>query len=163
MPIIWGAGLTTVLQSLPSLILPPLLVTTLPTILARSLPPEASLDAVQAFLDLSASLRALLSLIVYVIAKRAVGDLMRRIDRRRLGPDVVEVPRMKMRWPGNLDFIPHIMHNRKTGEPFLQATRRGWADNRRKIMSEGLGSRFLSSMETYLMLGYSEGIRCVLV
>ncbi|KAG9121911.1 hypothetical protein FRC07_001943, partial [Ceratobasidium sp. 392] len=33
---------------------------------------------------------------------------------KRFGPDVVEIPKLEMRWPGNLDFIPHALNNRKT-------------------------------------------------
>ena len=116
MPIIWGPGLTIVLQSLPSLVLSPALIATLPTILARALPPSASPDAVQVFLDLPAPLRALLSLVVYAVAQHAAGKLKRRIDRRSLGPDVVEVPVVKFRLPGSLDVIPYLMRNRKIGE-----------------------------------------------
>lgn len=119
MPVVWGAGLTIVLQTLPSLVLPPLLLSTLPTILARSLPHSSSPDAVQAFLALPAPLRALLSLVVYAAARKAAGEIRRSKDKKSLGPDVVEVPRMKCWLPGNIDFISEILHSRAVGESFL--------------------------------------------
>ncbi|KAF8600071.1 CYP63 cytochrome P450 monooxygenase-like protein [Ceratobasidium sp. AG-I] len=113
MPIVWGAGLTLVLQSLPSLLIPPVLISALPVILARTVPPSSSPDAVQAFLDLPAPLRALLSLVIYATARKAIGEMQRRSDRKRLGLDVVEAPRMKRWLPGNIDFIPEIVHSRE--------------------------------------------------
>ena len=121
MPIVWGAGLTIVLQSLPSLVIPPVLISTLPTILARALPPSSSPDAVKAFLELPAPLRALISLVMYAAARKAVGEMRRRSDRKRLGPDVVEAPRMKCWLPGNVDFISEIIHSREVGEFYLQS------------------------------------------
>ena len=119
MPIIWGPGLTLVLQSLPSLIIPPALISTLPTFVARALPPSSSPDAVQSFLALPALVRALLSLVVFAVARKAVDNLRRRRDRKRLGPDVVEVPRMNCWLPGNLDFISEFMHSHAVGESCL--------------------------------------------
>ncbi|KAF8598853.1 cytochrome P450 [Ceratobasidium sp. AG-I] len=114
MPIIWGAGLTIVLRTLPSLILPPVLISTLPSVLLSTIPPSSSPDAVQTFLALPAPLRALISLVVFTIMQSTLEKLRRKRDMKRLGPNVVEAPWMKMRWPGNLDFIPYIMHNRDT-------------------------------------------------
>ncbi|KAF8600072.1 CYP63 cytochrome P450 monooxygenase-like protein [Ceratobasidium sp. AG-I] len=112
MPIIWGPGLTIVLRSLPSLVLSPILIATLPTVLARALPPSASPDAVQAFLALPAPVRALLSLVTYAVIQHAAGKLNRRRDRKRLGPDVVDVPAVKFRLPGNVGYIPYVIQNR---------------------------------------------------
>ncbi|KAF8600093.1 cytochrome P450, partial [Ceratobasidium sp. AG-I] len=111
MPIIWGPGLTLVLQSLPSLVIPPVLISTLPTFVARALPTSSSPDAVQAFLALPAPVRALLSLVAYAMMRKAVGEIRRTRDRKRLGPDVVEVPRMNCWLPGNIDFITEFMHS----------------------------------------------------
>jgi hypothetical protein len=111
--IIWGPGLTSVLRTLPPLILIPILASSLPTVFARALP---SSTLAQAFLNLPTPLRGLLSYLAFLLTREAVSDYLRYRDRKRLGPDVVEAPRLKMRWPWNLDFIPYTLRIRKTGK-----------------------------------------------
>jgi hypothetical protein len=115
-PIIWGAGLTIVLRTLPLLILVRILASSLLTIFARALP---SSTYAQAFLELPTPLRGLLSYLVFILTRWELRGYLRYRDMKRLGPDVVEAPRLKMRWPLNLDFISFWMHSRQTGEPIL--------------------------------------------
>lgn len=122
-PLAWGAGLTIVLQSLPALIIPPVLAASLPTLLARFLlsksqsqPPSSSVALIQTFLDLPTFIRALISLALFTLGRQLINDERRRRDRVRLGPDVIEAPRMRMRWPWNLDFIPFVLNSREVGE-----------------------------------------------
>lgn len=164
MPMIWGPGLTIVLRSLPSLVIPPVLISTLPTILARALPSSSSPNEVEAFLALPAPVRAILSLVAYAVAQKVIGKLRRRRDRKKLGPNVVEVPRMSCWLPGNIDFISEFMHKHATGESYLQASLQTG-----KLIGEGfqiivklLGFHFLRNTEIRSILVYSEKIRCVL-
>jgi hypothetical protein len=116
-PIVWGAGLSIVLRALPSLILPLLLVASLPSILVRALSPESSPRFLRAFLDLPTLVQGISFLVVYVVSRRAVKNYQRHADRKRLGPDVIEVPRVKLNWPWNLDFIPLALNSRHVGKP----------------------------------------------
>ena len=119
--ITWGAGLSVVLRRLPSMIIPPVLAASFPTILARALSPESTPEAVQTFLELPAPVRVMISLLLLGVTRQVIKDYQRRADKKRLGPDVVEVPRVKFNWPGNVDFIPFVIHSRDTdycGTPF---------------------------------------------
>jgi hypothetical protein len=111
--LIWGPGLTTVLHTLPPLIVIPILASSLPTSLARLLPITT---LTQAFLDLPTPLRGFLSYLVFILTRKAARNYLRYRDRKRLGPDVVEAPRLKMRWPWNLDLILVTLRSQKTGE-----------------------------------------------
>jgi hypothetical protein len=110
--LIWGPGLTTVLRTLPPLILIPILASSLPTVFARALP---SSTPTQVFLDLPTPLRGLLSYLAFILTRRVIHDYLRYRDMKRFGPDVVEAPRLKMRWPWNLDFIPFALRIREIG------------------------------------------------
>jgi hypothetical protein len=112
----WGAGLSIALRSLPSLVLPPALAASLPSILARVLSSESSPRFSRAFLDLPAPVQAIISLVLYVVCRSAVRDFHRYIDRKRLGPDVIEVPRVKGNWLWNLDLIPAVIKSREVGK-----------------------------------------------
>ncbi|CAE6505159.1 unnamed protein product [Rhizoctonia solani] len=110
----WGAGLSVVLRSLPALLLPPVAAILAPTLLARIVLPDTSSESLKIFLGLPAIAQAAVFWIAYVISRMVIRQYQRRADRRRLGPDVVEVPRIKLKWPGNLDLIQLAMHSRKT-------------------------------------------------
>ncbi|KAJ1305082.1 hypothetical protein OPQ81_000122 [Rhizoctonia solani] len=113
-PIVWGAGLSIVLDSLPSLILPPAFAASLPWVLERALPADSVPELLRLFLDLPITIRGTVALGVLVIVRKILGDYQRRLDRQSFGPDVVELPRIKLKWPLNLDFIPFdikIMQN----------------------------------------------------
>lgn len=62
------------------------------------------------------SLSALVILTIYVSLRRIGRAIRRRNDRKSLGPDVVEAPRIKKRLPWNIDWIPEAMNARRTGE-----------------------------------------------
>ncbi|KAH7338429.1 cytochrome P450 [Rhizoctonia solani] len=114
-PIIWGAGLSIVLSSLPALVLPPAFATALPSVLDRSLPPNSAPKRLKLFLELPIIARAVLVLGALAIIRVIVGGYYRNAERKRLGPDVVEVPQAKLKWPFNLDFIPFDMNIMKNG------------------------------------------------
>ncbi|KAG9128415.1 hypothetical protein FRC07_013755 [Ceratobasidium sp. 392] len=102
--LVWGPGLSPVLRSLPSLILPPAASFALSTALTN-------FEVVHVH-------RGSLTVAVWVLYKVADNILVaarRRRDRIRLGPDVIEVPKAKMKWPWNIDYIPFAAETVKTG------------------------------------------------
>ncbi|CAE6429552.1 unnamed protein product [Rhizoctonia solani] len=109
-PFVWGAGLSIVLGSLPSLVLPPALAASLPWVLERTLPPGSAPELLSLFLELPVAVRTILALGILTIVRKIVARYRRYLDRKRFGPDVVEVPRVKLKWPLNLDFIPFDMN-----------------------------------------------------
>ncbi|QRV93092.1 cytochrome P450 family protein [Ceratobasidium sp. AG-Ba] len=74
----------------------------LPTIVARCIPPSTTIEA---FLVIPSYLRLLLSYLALDIAQRAAKRYAIHKDKKKFGPDVVAVPKLKTRWPGNLDFM----------------------------------------------------------
>ncbi|CAE6510479.1 unnamed protein product [Rhizoctonia solani] len=117
-PIVWGAGLSIVLSSLPSLVLPPTFAASLPWILERTLPPDLIPEFLRLFLELPTTVRTILALGILASARHIIRGYQRRLDRESLGPDVFEVPRVKLKWPLNLDFIPfdvNVMKNEYCG------------------------------------------------
>ncbi|EUC55205.1 cytochrome P450 family monooxygenase pc-3 [Rhizoctonia solani AG-3 Rhs1AP] len=110
----WGAGLSIVLQSLPALLTSPIVAIVAPNILARITSPDTPFESLKVFLALPESVQAAVFWISYVVFRKIVQHYQRRADRRRLGADVVEVPRVKMTWPWNLDLIPLAIQSRKT-------------------------------------------------
>ncbi|KAH7338413.1 cytochrome P450 [Rhizoctonia solani] len=117
-PIVWGAGLSIVLGSLPSLILPPAFAASLPWILEQTLPPDSVPEFLRLFLELPTAVRTILALGILTSARQIIQRYQRRLDRKSLGPDVVEVPRVRLKWPLNLDFIPldvNVMKNEYCG------------------------------------------------
>ncbi|CAE6421434.1 unnamed protein product [Rhizoctonia solani] len=117
-PIVWGAGLSIVLSSLPSLVLPPTFAASLPWILERTLTPDLIPEFLRLFLELPTTVRTILALGILASARHIIRGYQRRLDRESLGPDVFEVPRVKLKWPLNLDFIPfdvNVMKNEYCG------------------------------------------------
>ncbi|QRV88399.1 cytochrome P450 family protein [Ceratobasidium sp. AG-Ba] len=102
-PTLWGPGLPIVLRALPKLVFAPFLICFLPTILARQLPPSTPIEL---FLGLPAPLRILLSYGLFILLRHTIARYSRYRDMRSFGPDVVEIPALKMKLPWNLDFIP---------------------------------------------------------
>ncbi|KAG8779170.1 hypothetical protein FRC12_024604 [Ceratobasidium sp. 428] len=121
--IVWGPGLTVLLRTVPPFILTRVLVCSLPSLVLRYLPPSAP---AQAFLDLPTSLRALLSYVGFLLTRRAINGYLYYRDMRKFGPDVVEAPKLEMRWPLSLDLIPYAIDSRKNDycgamwSPFLE-------------------------------------------
>ncbi|CAE6440604.1 unnamed protein product [Rhizoctonia solani] len=116
--IVWGAGLSIVLGSLPSLFLPPAFAAALPWALERTLTPNSLPEFLRLFLDLPIAARTLLALGVLAAIRKVLGEYQRRLDRKSFGPDVVDLPRIKLKWPLNLDFIPFdvgVMKNEYCG------------------------------------------------
>ncbi|CAE6385525.1 unnamed protein product [Rhizoctonia solani] len=110
----WGAGLSIVLRSLPSLLLPPAAAALAPTLLAQLVTLDCSPRALKEFLELPKSIQAAILWVAFVLSRRTIREYQRRVDRKRLGPDVIEVPRVKLNWPWNLDLIPFVLHSRQT-------------------------------------------------
>ncbi|CAE6535116.1 unnamed protein product [Rhizoctonia solani] len=110
----WGAGLSIVLRSLPALLLPSVATILAPTLLARAVSPNSSPKALKIFLGLPTVIQIAAFWVTSIISRRTIGGYQRRADRKRLGPDVIEVPRVKLRWPWNLDLIPYIIRCLKT-------------------------------------------------
>ncbi|CAE6500583.1 unnamed protein product [Rhizoctonia solani] len=114
----WGAGLSIVLRTLPALLLTPVAVILAPTFLARIASPDSSPKPLRDFLDLPVIVQATAIWIAFKISRGIIGEYQRRADRKRLGPDVIEAPRVKLNWPWNLDFIPFVMRSRASGPLF---------------------------------------------
>jgi hypothetical protein len=117
-PITWGAGLSIVLGSLPSLVLPPATAISLPWALEKALPLHLTPEWLSLFLDLPTTVRSIVALGLLAVVRSFIGGYRRRLDRKRFGPDVIELPKIKLKWPLNLDFIPfdsNIMQNGKLG------------------------------------------------
>nr|AVZ23851.1 cytochrome P450 [Thanatephorus cucumeris] len=117
-PITWGAGLSIVLGSLPSLVLPPALAVSVPLLLEQALPHDSAPEFLRLFLDLPTAVRGVVALGVLAIIRSSIGRYQRRLDRKKFGPDVVEIPKIKLKWPLNLDFIPfdtNVMQNEYCG------------------------------------------------
>ncbi|ELU38866.1 cytochrome P450 monooxygenase pc-3 [Rhizoctonia solani AG-1 IA] len=115
-PITWGAGLSIVLGSLPSLVLPPALAVSVPLLLEQALPRDSASEFPRLFLDLPTAVRSIIALGVLAIIRTSIGRYQRQLDRKKFGPDVVEIPKIKLKWPLNLDFIPfdtNVMQNGK--------------------------------------------------
>ncbi|EUC57271.1 cytochrome P450 family monooxygenase pc-3 [Rhizoctonia solani AG-3 Rhs1AP] len=113
-PIIWGAGLSIALGSLPSLVLPPAFAAALPSVIDRSLPFDSASE-LKSFLRLPIIIRTIIVLGILAIIRAISGEYRRGLDRKRHGPEVVEVPRVKLKWPFNLDFIPFDMGIMRNG------------------------------------------------
>ncbi|CAE6339442.1 unnamed protein product [Rhizoctonia solani] len=117
-PIVWGAGLSIVLGSLRSLVIPPALAVSFPWALEQVLPSNSAPELLRLFLDLPTAVRSIVVLGVLAIVRNFIGGYRRRLDRKKFGPDVVEVPKIKLKWPLNLDFIPFdvkVMQNEYCG------------------------------------------------
>ncbi|KDN37558.1 hypothetical protein RSAG8_10075, partial [Rhizoctonia solani AG-8 WAC10335] len=117
-PFVWGAGLSIVLGSLPSLILPPAFAASFPWVLERALPPGSAPELLRLFLELPVALRTILALGILTVVRKIVIGYRRSLDRKSFGPEVVEVPRVRLKWPLNLDFIPfdiNVMKNEYCG------------------------------------------------
>ncbi|KAF8603624.1 cytochrome P450 monooxygenase pc-1 [Ceratobasidium sp. AG-I] len=95
--IVWGPGLPIVLRRLPGLVLPPLAAFALATTLIRSNVLRISRVSP---IPLAGSIWLL-----YKVTMQLIVAASRRNDRRKLGPNVVEVPKVKMNWPWNIDFM----------------------------------------------------------
>jgi hypothetical protein len=117
----WGAGLSIVLSSLPNLLIPPVTIILVPTLLARILSPDYSPWGVGNFLKLPAYMQTAILWVLFVFSRRTIREYQRQTDRKRLGSDVIEVPRVKLNWPWNLDLIPFIMRSRETGRAYWRS------------------------------------------
>lgn len=105
--IVWGPGLSIVLRRLPGLVLPPLAAFALATALIRS---NALRISRVGPVPLAGSIWVL-----YKAAIQLIAAASRRSDRRKLGPNVVEVPKVKMNWPWNIDFMWMAADARENG------------------------------------------------
>lgn len=106
--IVWGPGLSVVLRRLPGLVLPPLAAFALATALIRF---NALRISHVGPAPLAASLWVL-----YKAAMQLIAAASRRSDRQKLGPNVVEVPKVKMSWPLNIDFMWMAAEAQKNGK-----------------------------------------------
>ncbi|KAH7339083.1 cytochrome P450 [Rhizoctonia solani] len=119
----WGAGLSIVLRTIPVLLLTPVTVIIAPTLLARIASPDSSPKPLRNFLGLPVIVQAVAFWIAFKISHGIIREYQRRADRKRLGPDVIEAPHVKLNWPWNLDFIPFVMRSRASdysGAPFMK-------------------------------------------
>ncbi|KAF8684599.1 cytochrome P450 [Rhizoctonia solani] len=110
----WGAGLSIVLRSLPALLIPPLTSILAPHLLAQAVSRNSAPKALETFLGLPFVVQVATFWFAFVALRSFIQDYQRRADRRRLGPDVIEVPRVKLSWPWNLDFIPFAIRSRES-------------------------------------------------
>ncbi|CAE6488372.1 unnamed protein product [Rhizoctonia solani] len=114
-----GAGTSIVLQRLPRLALPPILIWALATLgVGRS-----------QILQENVSRRALAASLwlLYKLANGAISSYRRNQTRHQLGPDVIEVPQAQFKLPWNIDFITFAHEAREHGyvndtiAPFLDS------------------------------------------
>ncbi|GAB1522864.1 Protein kinase alk2 [Rhizoctonia solani] len=110
----WGAGLSIVLHSIPSLVLPPGVAILARNILSRAILTGSSPWVLKEFLGLPAIIQTAILWMTFVFSRKVMKEYQRQADRKRLGPDVIEVPRVKLNWPWNLDLISFVMHSRET-------------------------------------------------
>ncbi|KAJ1305083.1 hypothetical protein OPQ81_000123 [Rhizoctonia solani] len=119
-----GPGFPVVLRMIPGLLIPPISIYTGLVVVCRSQKGVDS-DYLQTCIP-NPILRTLyfsLALVVYLSLSNLAGYIRRRQDRRRLGPDVIEPPRIKKKLPGNIDWIPEAIrarHNEYIGDMFSQ-------------------------------------------
>ncbi|CCO36068.1 Cytochrome P450 52A3 OS=Candida maltosa GN=CYP52A3 PE=1 SV=3 [Rhizoctonia solani AG-1 IB] len=126
----WGAGLSIVLRSLPALLLPPMTSILAPILLAKVIYPNSAPKLLAAFLGLPMVVQIAACWAIFIVSRNIIREYQRRADRKRLGPDVVEVPRVKLSWPWNLDFIPFVIRSRESG-PVLK-------DKMNSVLGEGV-------------------------
>lgn len=120
----WFApGLLVVLSSLPAVMSPPVAVYLGLGYLSQT---QTWNETLQKLLK-NSTLRILTTiaiLTVYLSLKGIFKSILRRQDRRRLGPDVIEAPRIKKKLPWNLGWVAEAIESRKTdyiGEMFLKS------------------------------------------
>ncbi|CAE6427857.1 unnamed protein product [Rhizoctonia solani] len=114
-PIVWGAGLSIALDSVPAVVLPPAFVAAIPSVLHHILPDDSSPKRLSSFVELSIITRLALALLTLAILRMILGEYQRNYDRKQFDSNVVEVPRVKLKWPFNLDFIPFDMKIMRNG------------------------------------------------
>ncbi|KAF8713807.1 cytochrome P450, partial [Rhizoctonia solani] len=85
-----------------------------PHLLAQAVSRNSAPKALEAFLGLPFVVQVATFWFAFVALRSFIQDYQRRADRRRLGPDVIEVPRVKLSWPWNLDFIPFAIRSRES-------------------------------------------------
>ncbi|KAF8754672.1 hypothetical protein RHS01_06113 [Rhizoctonia solani] len=73
-PITWGAGLSIVLGSLPSLVLPPALAVSVPLLLEQALPRDSASEFPRLFLDLPTAVRSIIALGVLALSAPLLED-----------------------------------------------------------------------------------------
>jgi hypothetical protein len=111
--IVWGPGLSIVLRRLPHLILPPAAALALATLGLKHL--ELLKVHQVGRLTLAVALWLL-----YKVASQSLASVRRRRACQQLGPNVIEVPKVKLRWPGNIDLIPFAKEVREHGEAYFR-------------------------------------------
>lgn len=107
-------GVLFLLSAIPAIVLPPAIVYWSLLILARS---EIRYELIKTYLQ-SPYMRVVATvgiLRIYSSLKRVRRSILRRQDRKRLGSDVTETPRLKGAWPWNLDILRAGVKSRKTG------------------------------------------------
>ncbi|KAG8704257.1 hypothetical protein FRC08_002337 [Ceratobasidium sp. 394] len=102
--LVWGPGLSPVLRSLPSLVLPP----------ASSFALATGLTSF-GVLRIHRGALAVGFWVFYKALNSIMVAARRRRDRTRLGPDVVEVPKANMKWPWNADFALLVAEAHENG------------------------------------------------
>ncbi|KAG8700924.1 hypothetical protein FRC08_004377, partial [Ceratobasidium sp. 394] len=113
--LVWDAGLTPAARALPSLLFLPGVAYLLPAFAARACSTDQIPKFLRVFLNLPWHLRTISSLLLLIVGHGLVGHQARRQDRKRFGPDVMEVPNFKTRWPWNIGFIPFIFDSMENG------------------------------------------------
>ncbi|ELU36963.1 cytochrome P450 monooxygenase pc-3 [Rhizoctonia solani AG-1 IA] len=94
----WGAGLSIVLHSIPSLVLPPGVAILAQNVLSRATLTGSSPWVLKEFLGLPAIIQTAILWMTFVFSRKVMKEYQRQADRKRLGPDVIEVPRVKLNW-----------------------------------------------------------------
>ncbi|GAB1521111.1 hypothetical protein RhiTH_004202 [Rhizoctonia solani] len=146
-----GPGLPVVLRLVPGLLAPPAFIY-LGLVIGCQTQKGIESDYLQRCIT-DPTLRALffpLALALYSSLSSLVRYLRRRQDRRRLGPDVIEAPRIKKRLPGNIDWIPEALHMRETA---LRRMIAGYATSIQSNDTIDSGKKFKTKMDTVLGVG----------
>ncbi|KAF8751195.1 cytochrome P450 [Rhizoctonia solani] len=86
----WGAGLSIVLHSIPSLVLPPGVAILARNILSRATLTGSSPWVLKEFLGLPAIIQTAILWMTFVFSRKVMKEYHRQADRKRLGPDVIE-------------------------------------------------------------------------
>ncbi|CAE6421427.1 unnamed protein product [Rhizoctonia solani] len=118
-----GPGLPVVLRSIPGLLTPPLSIYAALVVGCRSQGVQSDYLRTCITNPLLRILFVPLGLWIYFSLGSFFKYVRRQQDRRRLGPDVIEPPRIKKRLPGNIDWIPEAIRARENeyiGDMFSQ-------------------------------------------
>ncbi|QRV90259.1 cytochrome P450 family protein [Ceratobasidium sp. AG-Ba] len=113
--VIPGAGFVPAVRTLPRLLSLPSIAYLVSDVLSRQCEPDNLPNALKLLVELPWYARTGVSLLFLLAGRAVLKHQARRWDRKRYGPDVLDVPYFKTWWPWNLSFIPFILDSMENG------------------------------------------------